>query len=141
MFTGADYVAIQHLIWRYADLLDRGLVEEAGTLFDACDFYLGDDAVPVSPDGANRMAPIFREWMSMFPQSGGRPLTRHVTTNVIIAPNRADEAAAQSVVFVFQSDDQRNMRSVVAGNYEDRFRRVDGRWQFAERRLRPFGAF
>ena len=38
-----DYFAIQNLIHRYADLLDRGKVDEVGALFDHADVYMPDD--------------------------------------------------------------------------------------------------
>ena len=79
-----DYFAIQNLIHRYADLLDRGKIDEVGALFDHADVYMPGEPEPWSRAGQNKMAEIFRQWTRFFPDADGRPRTRHVTTNLII---------------------------------------------------------
>ena len=136
--TSLDYFAIQRLIYRYADLLDRGAPDEAAALFDHSDFYVGQETTPLSRVGQNRMAEVFRQWIGMFPGNGGAPCIRHVTTNLIITLIGADTARSESSVVVFQSDNTRAMRAVAGGTYNDLFKRVEGRWRFAERVLLPF---
>lgn len=134
-----DYFAIQNLIYRYADLLDRGKLDEAGALFDHSDFYVGGVAEPLSRAGQNCMAQVFREWMSMFPEAGGVPSTRHVTTNLIIETDGADRARTQAYVIIFQSGKALPVQAALGGDYSDRFQKIDGQWRFIERRLQPFG--
>ncbi|HTJ62214.1 MAG TPA: nuclear transport factor 2 family protein [Alphaproteobacteria bacterium] len=131
-----DYFAIQNLIHRYADLLDRGKVDEVGALFDHADVYMPDDAEPWSRAGKNRMAEIFRQWTKFYPEADGRPRTRHVTTNLIIDPDGPNRAKTQSYVIVFQSNEIESfpIQPIIGGTYNDRFEKVNGEWRFIERR-------
>jgi len=135
-----DYFAIQNLIYRYADLLDRGSLDEAGALFDHADFHLVGMDGPLSRAGENRMTPVFREWMSALPSIGGKPNTRHVTTNLIIAPDGPGRAKTRAYVIVFGSNDALPAQPMLGGSYNDRFEKVAGAWRFAERRLQPFSS-
>lgn len=134
-----DYFAIQNLIYRYADLLDSGKPGEAGALFDHADFYLEGETAPLSRAGRNCMAQVFQQWMSMFPQAGGLPCVRHVTTNLIVEPDGVDRARTQACVTIFRSGGTLPVQAALGGDYSDRFQRVDGQWRFIERRLQPFG--
>ena len=138
MIDTLDYLAIQQLIYRYAALLDRGTLEEAAALFDHSDFYVGNEATLLSRAGENRMEEVFRQWMSTFPEFGGVPCTRHVTTNLIITAAGTDTVCAESSVVIFQSGGTLPLQAVAAGTYNDRFEKVEGQWRFAERVLRPF---
>jgi len=131
-----DYFAIQNLIHRYADLLDRGKVDEVGALFDHADVYMPDDPEPWSRAGQNRMAEIFRKWTRFYPEADGRPRTRHVTTNLIIEPDGPNRAKTQSYVIVFQSNENEGfpIQPIIGGTYNDRFEKVNGEWRFTERR-------
>ncbi len=129
-----DYFAIQNLVYRYADLLDRGKIDEVGALFDHADVYMPDEAEPWSRAGQNRMAEIFRQWTRFYPEADGRPRTRHVTTNLIIEPDGPGRAKTQSYVIVFQSTDTMTLQPIIGGTYYDRFEKVDGNWRFTERR-------
>ena len=129
-----DYFAIQNLIYRYADLLDRGKIDEVGALFDHADVYMPGDAEPWSRAGQNRMAEIFRQWTRFYPEADGRPRTRHVTTNLIIEEDGHNRAKTQSYVVVFQSLEDFPLQPIIAGTYNDRFEKVNGQWRFIERR-------
>jgi len=130
-----DYFAIQNLIHRYADLLDRGKIDEVGALFDHADVYMPGEPEPWSRAGQNKMAEIFRQWTRFFPEADGRPRTRHVTTNLIIEEDGSNRAKTQSYVIVFQSvGDDFPIQPIIGGTYNDRFEKVDGKWRFTERR-------
>lgn len=60
--------------------------------------------------------------------------TRHLSTNVRIDIDEADDAAtARSYYVVFQATRDLPFQAIVGGRYEDRFERVDGHWRFADR--------
>jgi hypothetical protein len=133
-----DYFEIQHLIYRYADLLDRGRVDEASALFEYAEFYIEGLPDPISRAGENRMAQVFQQWISFFPTCDGRPNTRHATSNLIIEQDSSDRARSQSYVVVLQSGSATTIQSAMGATYCDRFEKVDGHWRFSERRLSPF---
>ena len=130
----SDYFAIQNLIYRYADLLDRGKVDEVGALFDHANVYMPGDPEPWSRAGQNRMAEIFRQWTRFYPEAGGRPRTRHVTTNLTIEPDGPNRAKTQAYVIVFQSLEDFPIQPIIGGTYYDKFEKMDGAWRFTERR-------
>lgn len=138
MVDAADYLEIQALVHRYADLLDRGDAEGAGALFEHAAFFLDEQSEPLSRSGENRMPQVFREWFRFFPESAGRPNTRHVTANLIVEQDGAGKVKAQSYVMVFQPDDA-SVRALMGATYRDRFEKAAGRWRFSERRLLAFG--
>jgi hypothetical protein len=68
----------------------------------------------------------------------GTPLTSHVISNPIveIADDRAT-ARVRSRFLVVQATPTLDLRPIVAGRYDDRFERVDGRWRFSARHMEP----
>lgn len=130
----ADYFEIQNLIFRYADLLDRGDLDGMGALFDHADVYMpGNDREPWSRAGQNRMAEGYRANNVIYPETGTLR-TRHVTTNVIIEPDGPNRARTQSYFTVFQSTPTFTLQPICAGSYNDKFEKVDDVWRFYERR-------
>ncbi len=130
-----DYFMIQNLIHRYADLLDRGKIDEVGALFDHADVYMPGEAEPWSRAGQNKMAEIFRQWTRFFPDADGRPRTRHVTTNLIIEEDGPNRAKTQSYVIVFQSvGEDLPIQPIIRGHFNDRFEQGRGTWGVPERR-------
>lgn len=128
-----DYFAIQHLIFRYADLVDRGDFEAVGRLFARAVVHMPGESMPAADREAEKMTALFRQWTRVYPETG-TPRTRHVTTNVIIEPEGADRARSQSYVVVFQSAPGFTLQPVIAGTYYDRFAKAGGEWHFTERR-------
>jgi len=132
-----DYLEIQALVHRYADLLDQGDADGAGALFEHAGFFLDEQSEPISRSGENRMPQVFREWFRFFPERAGRPNTRHVTANLIVEQDSAGRVKAQSYVMVFQPVGA-SVRALMGATYRDRFEKAEGRWRFAERRLLAF---
>jgi 3-phenylpropionate/cinnamic acid dioxygenase small subunit len=130
--TADDYFAIQNLVYRYCDLIDRGDFGAVAALFAHADFF-----VPALPGPLRDPAAIeasYRQYTRIYPDTG-TPKTRHLTTNLIIEPLGADAARAQSYVVVFQATAQLPLQPVIAGSYSDRFARVGAAWRFSERRM------
>jgi hypothetical protein len=130
--TADDYFAIQNLVYRYCDRLDRGDYAGIGALFEHADFYV--PAMPGPIQGAAGVESLYARYTRLYPDTG-TPKTRHVTTNLIIEPEGLHAARAQSYVVVFQATDELPLQPVIACTNNDRFVRVDGSWRFSERRI------
>jgi len=130
--TADDYFAIQNLLYRYCDRLDRGDLDGMARLFANADVYLPADPEPIRDPA--RIAALYRQYTRIYPDTG-TPKTRHVTTNVMIEPEGETAARAQSYVIVFQATDFLQLQPVIGGRNYDRFERVDGVWRFRERRI------
>jgi 3-phenylpropionate/cinnamic acid dioxygenase small subunit len=130
--TADDYFAIQNLLFRYCDLLDRGDLDGMASLFAHANVYVPADPVPIR--NAARIAELYRQYTRIYPDTG-TPKTRHVTTNVMIEPEGDTQARAQSYVIVFQATETLRLQPVIGGRNYDRFERVEGRWRFSERRI------
>ena len=130
--TADDYFAIQNLLYRYCDRLDRGDLDGMAKLFANADVYLPADPKPIRDPA--RIAALYRQYTRIYPDTG-TPKTRHVTTNVMIEPEGETAARAQSYVIVFQATDSLQLQPVIGGRNYDRFERVDAVWRFRERRI------
>lgn len=69
----------------------------------------------------------------------GRPLTKHVMSNVEIDIEPSGLAArAQCYIVVFQAvPPDFPLQPIFAGHYRDRFEKAGGAWRFAERNISP----
>lgn len=130
--TADDYFAIQNLIYRYCDRIDRGDFDGIGALFAHAAIHV--PALPEPLRGAARIAGMYREFTRVYPDSG-TPKTRHVTSNVIIEPDGEAAARAQSYVLVHQAAPELPLQPIIGGRYFDRFEKVGGTWRFSERRM------
>ena len=121
---------IENLIGRYAELVDDGDFAGVGELFAAATFH-GRDADSAGSDAVTGM---LRDQVRLYPN--GTPLTRHVTTNLIVeVDEEAGTARARSAVTIFQATPELPLQAIAAGRYADGFRRVDGAWRFSSRRV------
>ncbi len=124
---------IENLIYRYAELIDDGDLEGVAELFR--------DAEIVSPvhnvrrQGFDEVLQMYRLSCRLY-ETTGTPLTKHLTTNVIIElDGNGNEASARSYYTVIQATDCLPLQPIISGRYKDRFRKVDTRWQFASREM------
>ena len=124
--------AVEALIYEYAERIDRGDFAGVGQLFaDAA--VAGPDGAPIAR-GAADVARLYERTTRRY--EDGTPRTKHVTTNVRIDVDEArGEAIARSYFTVLQALPELPLQPIVAGRYEDRFAREDGRWRFRERRM------
>ena len=126
-----DHFAIQTLLHKYCDCMDRADFDGIGALFAQ-----GTIIMPASPPfvkDPKGIAQIYRDFVKIYPC--GTPRTRHVSTNALIYDDGANRAKATSYVIVFQATDTFPLQPVIAGGYEDKFECIDGTWRFAERRM------
>ena len=125
--------AIANLLYRYAELMDAGRLDECVDLFTHARVLLGDPANDDTPivdrDG------LAAVWQSMVRLHGdGTPRTRHlVATPIIEVADDGMKATCRSTYTVFQQVGDGPLQPIITGRYHDRFELVDGAWQFAER--------
>jgi 3-phenylpropionate/cinnamic acid dioxygenase small subunit len=117
----ADYVAIQNLLHRYCDLLDRGDLDGMDELFAHATVRLPAVDEPFHND-ANDLADNYRKYVRIY--DDGTPRTRHMCTNIILEADGPDGARVQSYIMVFQAADKFPLQPLVAARYQDRFERA-----------------
>ena len=122
-------VAIQHVMFRYAECVDQARFEELGALFR----HGSLGAVGAEP---MRGAPAIRDFYAATNKvhADGTLRTRHLATNAIIevAPD-STRATARSYFVVLQETPTLPLQAIVAGRYHDVFAVVAGEWAFTER--------
>jgi len=130
--TADDYFAIQNLIYRYCERIDRGDFAGIAQLFAHAEIHV--PALPAPVRGVAAIEAMYTQFTRLYPETG-TPRTRHVTSNVIIEPDAADAARAQSYVLVHQATDVLPLQPIIGGRYYDRFAKTEGAWRFTERRM------
>lgn len=125
-----DHIAIQTLLHKYCDCMDRADFDALGALFANAAIHMSALPEPYVNDPKG-VAHIYRDYVRIYPC--GTPRTRHVSTNAIIEDDGPARAKAQSYVVVFQATDSFSLQPVIAGGYKDKFERVNGTWRFTER--------
>lgn len=120
-------IAIPNLLYTYADLIDAADFAGAARLFRHGAVVAGGQRV-VDDDA---IIALWRDWVRLY---DGSPRTRHVITNPIISlAEDGESATCRSQWIVLQAVDGFPLQVVATGRYHDRFRRIDGEWQFVER--------
>jgi 3-phenylpropionate/cinnamic acid dioxygenase small subunit len=126
-----DRDEIAALVYRYAELLDGGDLDGVVALFtDATWRSAATGAVLRTPEE-------IRAVYDRIVLYDGTPRTRHLMNNLIIdLVDGADEATGRCYYTVLQGIDAGEpIQTILAGRYEDRYRRGPDGWQFADRRF------
>lgn len=123
-------IAIPNLLYTYAILFDDGDFAGAARLFDhGCVIAEGQRIA-----GAGAIIAMWRQWVRLH---DGKPRTRHITTNPIIAlSDDGRSATCISQWTVIQAAEGYPLQIVASGRYHDRFALIDGAWAFTEREYR-----
>jgi hypothetical protein len=129
-----DYMAVQNLIHRYAELLDGGDVDTLAGLFAEADFHKPNALFSRDAGG---LAAYWREWVRFYADQGGTPRTRHLVTNVIVEFESDEVATARSHITVIQATEALALQPIISVTNHDRFHKREGVWHFAERREYP----
>jgi 3-phenylpropionate/cinnamic acid dioxygenase small subunit len=127
-----DRGEIENLLARYCELFDAGDLDGYAELFaDArISSQMSDTSGPDEVKAFHEANTILYD---------GLPHTRHVTTNLHIEiDDDGLTARARSYVTVFQSTTDFPLQPVFIGQYQDKLRKVNGTWRFAERHCEPF---
>ena len=124
----SGYAAVTKLVYRYADLIDRGDLEGVGELFAHGSVDTGDGNLLHGREAVRDMYGV----VILYPD--GTPRTRHVTTNLMIDIDEASgTGSCHSYVTVFQHTDDFPLQPVYQNRYEDTFLRENGEWRFDHR--------
>ena len=127
-----DSRQIENLIYRYAELIDSGKLEGVAELFRSG--AIVSPAHNVSRNGYEEVLEMYR--LSCRLHDSLTPLTRHLTTNVIIDVEEGQIiASARSYYTVIQATPALPLQPIISGRYSDRFRKIDGNWQFSRREM------
>lgn len=124
---------IERLLYSYAERIDAGDFDGVADLFaDAVITSEGSDRRIIGRDGALAM---YAGSTRRYPN--GTPLTKHVTSNVMIDLHDDGVSATSRAYFtVLQAvPGQLALQPIIAGRYRDRFDCVDGRWRFTGRHM------
>ncbi|MFI1337887.1 nuclear transport factor 2 family protein [Streptomyces sp. NPDC020845] len=129
----SGHVAVPHLIYRYAELLDSGDFAGVGELF--ADAVIKVQETGTQYTGRDEVASMYEEWVRIYPDNG-TPHTRHITTNLMLdVDDHAGTATCRSYVTVLQCTDVLPLQPILSGRYHDKFRRVEGIWRFEHRHM------
>ena len=125
-----DSEAITALLHEYAFRLDTGDLDGVAALFHNAELRSSThDRVRTGTSEARAI------YDSVELGSDGTPGTMHQISNVTVRVD-GDDASGRCYFTVLQVTAQ-GLHPILAGEYHDRFRRVDGEWQFAERTFVP----
>jgi 3-phenylpropionate/cinnamic acid dioxygenase small subunit len=128
-----DSRQIENLIYRYAELIDNGDLRGVAALFR--DAEIVSIAHNVTRKGFEEVLQMYERSCRLY-ESTGTPLTKHLTTNVIIELDKnGTEAYARSYYTVIQATDSLPLQPIICGRYKDRFRKVDKLWNFTSREM------
>ncbi len=128
-----DSRLIENLIYTYAERIDKGDLEGVAELFREGEIvspqhgatFVGYDQVLALYQSSCRIHEI-----------SGTPLTRHLTSNVIVEIGGTGvEALARSCYTVFQATDKLPLQAIIIGRYRDSFRKDEDGWRFASREM------
>ncbi|MCC6075388.1 nuclear transport factor 2 family protein [Pseudomonas sp. GCM10022188] len=123
--------AIHNLLYRYAEAIDAGHLEDAAALFRHARIQAGGNG---TLDHAGLLA-LWQRIIVLYPC--GTPRTRHLISNPIVEIDEAaGTASARSCYTVFQATEQLPLQAIASGRYLDCFARIDGEWCFTAREYR-----
>jgi hypothetical protein len=119
--------AIADLIHVYAERMDAGDLPSVAALFANATY--GRAGGPQRRGAAEVLAAL-----RVVRLHDGSPRTKHVTTNLVVEVDEgAGTARARSYFTVFQATSRLPLQPILAGRYEDGFRRSAGTWRFHAR--------
>jgi len=128
-----DSRQIENLIYRYAELIDEGNLEGVAELFRNAEIL--STVHGVRRHGFDEVLQMYKSSCRIY-ETTGTPLTKHLTTNVIIELDRSGgTASARSYYTVMQATDGLALQPIICGRYKDRFHQIDTQWRFASREM------
>ena len=120
-------IDIPNLLYTYAIRFDDGDFEGAAALFDKGAVIAQGHRI----EGREAILALWAAWVKTYE---GKPLTRHITTNPIIAvAEDGTSATCQSQWTVIQAAPGFPLQIVGSGRYRDGFARDGEGWHFIER--------
>jgi hypothetical protein len=125
----ADIDEITALVYRYAELLDRGEIDGVVDLVVNADWRSG------ATGQVRRSRDEVKDVYDRIVLYGRTPRTKHLVTNLVIdVAEGSTEATGRCDFTVLQGIfDGAPIETILAGRYQDRYRRDRDGWHFAER--------
>lgn len=128
-----DSRQIENLIYRYAELIDDGDLEGVAELFR--DAEIKSRVHDVTRTGFDEVLQMYQLSCRLHEETG-TPLTKHLTTNVIIELNwNGTQASARSYYTVIQATTELPLQVIISGRYKDEFLKVGNEWRFSSREM------
>lgn len=128
-----DARKIENLIYRYAELIDSGNLEELAELFAAAEIVSPAHGTSIS--GCEDVLALYQSSCRLY-ASNGTPLTKHLTTNVIIEVAEDGQSAnARAYYTVIQATDALPLQPIISGRYADKFAKDNDNWHFVRREM------
>ena len=128
-----DCRLIENLIYYYAERIDAGDLEGVAALFRQAEII--STVHNHRRTGFDEVLQMYQRSCRIY-ESTGTPLTKHLTTNVIIElDENTSGASARSYYPVIQATDDLPLQPIISGRYKDRFRKIENRWEFASREM------
>ena len=132
MSASDDKLAVNELLYTYAELIDAGDFDGVGALLSRATF---GGTGPQGVSGAENIAKLFAATTRRYPDHGNTPRTRHLVLNPIVELKQDGTAASRSTFCVIQDTDTVPMQPIVVGRYFDTFGHDDSGWYFTERKV------
>ena len=132
MSASDDKLAVNELLYTYAELIDAGDFDGVGALLSRATF---GGTGPQGVSGAENIAKLFAATTRRYPDHGNTPRTRHLVLNPIVELKQDATAASRSTFCVIQDTDTVPMQPIVVGRYFDTFGHDDSGWYFTERKV------
>lgn len=131
--SAADVDEISALVHEYAFRLDAGDLDGVAALFEHA--ALGSSVAPQRMRGTEQAR---KYYSGVIIYDDGTPRTQHAITNVtVVVDADGARASSRSYFTVCQAVEGFGLHPIIAGRYEDRFEKADGRWRFTERIIFP----
>ena len=128
-----DATEITNLLYTYARLIDGGDYAGIGKIFAHARLTAENGAMDVQ--GEEAIAAHYGRTTRLYPDTG-TPKTKHQMTNPIIEIDEAAGTATCNAYYtVLQATEELPLQPIIAGRYEDKFERVDGRWRYTEKKF------
>lgn len=128
-----DSRQIENLIYRYAELIDNGDLDGVASLFRHAEIY--SPAHDVTRSGYEQVLQMY-QLSCRIHETTGTPLTKHLTTNVIVeVADDTGSATARSYYTVIQATPALPLQPIISGRYRDTFEKVDSTWRFSRREM------
>jgi 3-phenylpropionate/cinnamic acid dioxygenase small subunit len=128
-----DSRCIENLIYYYAERIDDGDLEGVAELFR--DAEITSTAHNVRRTGFDEVLKMYQMSCRLYKETG-TPMTKHLTTNVIIElDENGREAAARSYYTVIQATDALPLQPIISGRYKDHFHKTENQWHFSSREM------
>jgi SnoaL-like domain len=128
-----DSRLIENLIYLYAERIDNGDLEGVAQLFH--DAEIISSVHNVRRTGFSEVLKMYQLSCRLYEETG-TPLTKHLTTNVLIeCDENGMQASARSYYTVIQATSKLPLQVIISGRYKDHFLKKGNNWQFSSREM------